>query len=58
MHGKFKTRLFDIDDVLYCSIECGSVDDIECPEGMKRIKTSEFYKIVEDNSEDKSDTDK
>jgi len=58
VHGKFKTRLFDIDDVLYCSIECGSVDDIECPEGMKRIKTSEFYKIVEDNSEDKSDTDK
>jgi len=57
VHGKFKTRLFDIDDVLYCSIECGNVNDIECPEGMERIKTSEFYKIVEDNSEDK-DADK
>ena len=51
VHGKVRTRLFDVNDVLYCSIECNNVDYIECPEGIERIKTSEFYKIVEDNSD-------
>ena len=50
-YGKIRSRLFDVDGILYCSIECENVDNIECPEGMERIKTSEFYKIVEDNSD-------
>jgi len=58
VYGKIRSRLFDVDGILYCSIECENVDDIKCPEGMERIKTSEFYKIVEDNSDDKNDVDK
>jgi len=50
LYGKFKTRLFNIDDILYCSVDSNG-DDLKCPEGMIRIKTSEFYKIVEDNSD-------
>jgi len=51
IYGKFKTRLFNVDDVLYCSIDCNNTKEIECPEGMKRIKTSEFYKVIEDNTD-------
>lgn len=46
--GKFSTRLFDIDGVIYSSFRCES-DSLDCPKGFKEIKASEFYKIIEDN---------
>ena len=49
LYGKFQSRLFNVDEVLYCSVDT-NMDDLECPDGMVRIKTSEFYKVVEDNT--------
>lgn len=48
-YGKFTTRLFDVDSVVYLSIN--NEYELETPEGMTEIKASEFYKIVEDHNE-------
>lgn len=44
--GKFTTRLFDIDGILYLSFDCGY--EVETPEGFNELKASEFFKIIED----------
>lgn len=44
--GRHQTRLFAIEDDLYCSIR--SEDDYEKPEWAQEIKASEFWKTVED----------
>jgi hypothetical protein len=43
--GRYTSRLFDIDGILYCSIS-NTKGDI--PEGLDEIKTSEFFKVIED----------
>lgn len=44
--GKYRSRLFDIDGVVYCSIDpCQK----EAPKGFKEIKGSEFFKIIEEH---------
>lgn len=45
----WKERLFDIDGVLYCSIE--SDREVSTPDFAEEMKASEFYKIVEDCEE-------
>lgn len=45
----WKERLFDIDGVLYCSIE--SDREVSTPDFAEEMKASEFYKIVEDYEE-------
>lgn len=45
----WKERLFDIDGVLYCSIESGG--EVSTPDFAEEMKASEFYKIVEDYEE-------
>ena len=45
--GRYKSRLFDQGEKLYCSIDPA---DGEPPEGFVEMKASEFYKIVEDNA--------
>jgi len=47
--GKLTSRLFDIDDIVYCSFK--NEGDIETPEGMIEIKASEFWKVIEDEEE-------
>lgn len=43
--GKYRSRLFDVDGVIYCSIDpCQS----EVPKGFIEIKGSEFFKVIED----------
>lgn len=44
--GRFKSRLFEDRDVLYCSIE---PYEGQPPEGMIEIKASEFYKVIEES---------
>ena len=46
LHGRFRYRLFAINDVVYCSMDMDH--DFETPEGMEEIKASEFFKIIED----------
>lgn len=42
--GRYRSRLFDIDGELYCSLDpAGDV----VPEGFTEMKASEFYKLVE-----------
>ncbi len=48
--GKVSSRLFDIDNVVYCSIQA-NVTEINCPVGMTEIKASEFFKIIETHEE-------
>lgn len=44
--GKYRSRLFDINDVVYCSIDpCQD----EMPKGFIEIKGSEFFKIIEEH---------
>ena len=43
--GKSASRLFDIEDILYCSYE--SEFDFENPCGFMEIKASEFFKAIE-----------
>lgn len=43
-----RTRLFDLDNVIYCSFE--SEDNFSAPEGVNEIKASEFYKIMEQHN--------
>lgn len=45
----WKERLFDIDGVLYCSIEGDG--EVSAPDFAEEMKASEFYKIVEDYEE-------
>jgi len=47
-YGKTRSRLFNVDKVLYCSFEVDTTE-LDCPEGMVEIKASEFYKILEEN---------
>lgn len=47
--GKHRTRLFDVEGILYCSVDT-DVQEINCPEGFTEIKASEFYKVIEENS--------
>lgn len=43
---KFKWRLFDVDNVIYVSIE--TEDDLkEIPQGFVKIRGSEFYEVLE-----------
>ncbi len=46
--GRYRTRLFDIEGTVYCSIEPLYSEKI--PVGMKEIKASEFYKILEEHA--------
>lgn len=46
--GKMRSRLFNIDSVVYCSF--ASDYEIDIPDGFREIKASEFFKVVEDNS--------
>ncbi len=50
-YGKHRTRLFDINGVVYTSMNLTEYDeyDFGTPQGMKEIKASEFYKIIENN---------
>ncbi|MNO75226.1 hypothetical protein D3C76_662560 [compost metagenome] len=43
--GRFRSRIFDQNGILYCSI-----DPVvgEAPKGLVEIKASEFYKIIEE----------
>jgi len=45
--GKMSSRLFDVDDVVYCFYKNNR--DFDTPENMIEIKASEFYKIIEDH---------
>jgi hypothetical protein len=45
--GRFKTRLFDINGVVYTSFDYQG-NELDCPEGFVEIKASEFWKLVED----------
>lgn len=44
--GRFKSRLFDLNGILYCSL-----DPVhgEAPEGFVEMKASEFFKIIEES---------
>lgn len=46
---KCKYRLFDVDNVIYCTFD-GDIDDIETPNGFTPIKGSRFYEIMEYNN--------
>ena len=49
--GRMKTRLFHVNDKVYCSIKCVDFDmKFTAPVGFVEIKASEFFKIIEDNS--------
>lgn len=45
--GHFKTRLFKVNDTVYCSID-PEYEITETPKGFIEIKASEFYKVIED----------
>lgn len=42
--GSFRSRLFDIDGTLYCSIDPAR----DMPNGFEEMKASEFFKVIED----------
>lgn len=44
--GRIRTRLFDIDGVLYCSYE--NAGEVRNPKGMIEIPASQFFKVIED----------
>ena len=49
-NGRSRTRLFSIEDKVYCSIEQIDCDErLRCPKGFIEMKASDFYKIIEDN---------
>ena len=50
--GKMNSRLFDIDNTIYCSFK--QDDDINTPEGMIEIKASKFWEIIENEKERKT----
>lgn len=43
--GKMNSRLFDIDNIIYCSFK--QEGDFNTPKGMEEIKASKFWEIVE-----------
>lgn len=45
---KYRSRLFDLDDKIYCSFEMDN--DFIAPDGLTEIKASEFYKIMEQHN--------
>ncbi|WP_324825092.1 hypothetical protein [Sinanaerobacter sp. ZZT-01] len=47
--GRFSTRLFDIKEIWYGSYSCNT--DFKLPDGLKEMKASEFYKMIEDHNE-------
>lgn len=47
--GKMSSRLFDIDNVVYCSFK--QEVDFGIPEGMVEIKASKFWEIIENEEE-------
>ncbi|MCE5220185.1 MAG: hypothetical protein LLF98_02660 [Clostridium sp.] len=49
--GKSYTRLFDIDNVVYCSYRHVGEGEIDNPEGMTEIKASKFWEIIENEEE-------
>jgi hypothetical protein len=49
--GKMKTRLFEVGDVVYCSIETAYEKPLKPNEEFKELKASEFWKIVEDSEQ-------
>jgi len=50
-YGRTHSRLFQIEDIVYCSFESDNEEEIETPSGFIEIKASEFYKAVEDREE-------
>lgn len=44
-YGKIRTRLFDINGTVYCSIECDS--DFQPCDNLTEIKGNEFFKAIE-----------
>lgn len=44
--GRYRNRLFDLNEVIYCSMEPGFE---ETPKGFLEIKASEFFKVIEDS---------
>lgn len=48
--GKFRSRLFDINGVVYCSFETDGL--VEPMESYTELKQSEFWRIVESAEED------
>lgn len=48
--GQLKSRLFEIDGVVYCSLEC-EVGDFAPREDFKEIKASEFWRAIEELEE-------
>jgi hypothetical protein len=47
--GRFRSRLFNVDEQLYCSLD--PADDAKLPQGFTEMKASEFFKIIEDMKE-------
>lgn len=46
--GRFRSRIFDQNGILYCSLEpCAD----ETPKGFEEIKASEFFKIIEESEQ-------
>lgn len=48
--GKSRSRLFDINGVVYCSYES---EKVNIPDGFIEIKASEFFKVIEDDEDRK-----
>lgn len=53
--GKFRSRLFDQDGMLYCSLDPVSG---EIPVGFTEMKASEFFKIIEESETETVNTQK
>lgn len=47
-YGRHRSRLFEFEGNVYCSFESES-GEVNVPEGMKEIKASEFFKVIEDS---------
>lgn len=50
VYGHLRSRLFDINGTVYCSIE-GEFSQLDTPKGFEEMKASEFFKIIEDSEE-------
>lgn len=49
--GRMNTRLFHVDDRVYCSIECIDYNTkFTTPIGFIEMKVSEFFKVIEDKN--------
>ncbi|WFR64172.1 hypothetical protein P9222_08345 [Paenibacillus amylolyticus] len=45
--GRIRSRLFEIDGTVYCSLDPFEGDP---PEGFVEMKASEFFKVIEDQN--------